>query len=258
MIRKTLPVLLGLLLFVPTTASAGAEIWKPSAGLTLHWQLQGDLDMDVDVEVYDVDMFDTTKQQVEALHERGVKVICYISAGSWENWRPDADKFPDRVLGRKLEGWAGERWLDIRRLDDLRPIMRLRMERCASKGFDGIEFDNVDGYRNDSGFNLKGADQLLYNEFLARAARNAGLAPGLKNDLGQIDDLEDDFAFAVNEQCFQYHECGPLKMFIAADKPVFHVEYELDTSEFCPRARNLGFSSMRKRYSLRAWADPCW
>jgi hypothetical protein len=258
MIRKALLVCCGLLFVTSTTAWAGAEIWDPPAGLTWHWQLQGELDMDVDVDVYNVDLFDTSKDQVHTLHERGVEVICYVSAGSWENWRPDADDFPARVLGRKLDGWAGERWLDIRRLADLKPIMRLRMERCAEKGFDGVEFDNVDGYRNNTGFNLTGADQLRYNKFLARAARDVGLAPGLKNDLGQIDDLEDHFAFAVNEQCFQYHECGALKPFIGAGKPVFHVEYELETSEFCPRARDLGFSSMRKRYSLRAWSDPCW
>ncbi len=238
-------------------AAGGEERWDPAPGLTFQWQLQGELDTSVDAEVYDVDMFDTPGTTVDALHEDGRKVICYISAGSWERWRPDADKFPKAVLGRRLDGWAGERWLDIRKLRKLRPIMNARMDKCAQKGFDGIEFDNIDGYTNRSGFPLRGADQKRFNLYLARAAHRRGLAAGLKNDLGQVRALKPYFDFAVNEQCFQYHECGVLDEFIEAGKPVFHVEYELPRSEFCDKANARGFSSLRKRYSLRAWRRPC-
>ena len=31
--------------------------------------------------------------------------ILYSSAGSFENWRPDQDKFPDSVKGKPLDGW---------------------------------------------------------------------------------------------------------------------------------------------------------
>ena len=106
------------------------------------------------------------------LHADGSAVVCYISAGSWERWRPDADRFPERVLGRS-NGWPGERWLDIRRRGVLRPIMEARLDMCARKGFDAVEFDNVDGYANRTGFPLTGADQLRYNVFLA----NAGASP---------------------------------------------------------------------------------
>jgi hypothetical protein len=44
----------------------------------------------------------------------GRKVICYFSAGSYENWRSDKNDFPSDVLGNKLEHWEGEKWLDIR------------------------------------------------------------------------------------------------------------------------------------------------
>lgn len=234
-----------------------APRWQPEVGASFQWQLQGELDSSFDVDVYDVDMFDTSAAQVGDLHDDGSKVICYVSGGSYENWRPDADDFPKSVLGRKLDGWAGERWLDIRKLRKLRPIMNARMDKCADKGFDGIEFDNVDGYRNRSGFPLTGADQRRYNRYLADAAHDRDLAAGLKNDLDQIDTLEPHFDFAVNEQCFQYHECGMLMPFIDAGKPVFHVEYELARSEFCPQANERNFSSLKKRYSLRAWRRPC-
>lgn len=258
---SVLTILLATAFLLPGNAEWAAggeqEWWHPTPGLTFQWQLQGELDTSIDVDVYDVDMFDTSAATVDELQAGGRKVICYVSAGSWERWRPDARNFPDSVLGRKLDGWPGERWLDIRKLRKLRPVMKERMDKCRNKGFDGIEFDNVDAYQNRSGFPLSGADQKRYNRYLARAAHRRGLAVGLKNDLSQVRALEPYFDFAVNEQCFQYHECGVLKEFIDAGKPVFHVEYELARGEFCEKANARGFSSMRKRYSLRAWRRPC-
>lgn len=240
------------------TGHAGEEeIWHPSPGLTWQLQLQGRLDLAIDADVYDVDMFETSAAQVAELHADGRRVICYVSAGSWERWRPDAGRFPKSLLGRRLEGWPGERWLDIRRLRKLKPIMNARIDKCRDKGFDAIDYDNVNGYRNPTGFPLTAADQKRYNRYLAAAAHRRGLAAGLKNDLEQLDSLEPDFDFAVNEQCFQYHECGAYETFLDAGKAVFHVEYELARSEFCDRANARGFSSIKKRYSLRAWRRPC-
>ena len=240
------------------TGRAGEDgIWRPAFGLTWQLQLQGRLDLSVAVDVYDVDMFETSAAEVAKLHDDDRRVICYVSAGSWERWRPDADEFPEPLLGRKLEGWPGERWLDIRRLRKLRPIMNARIDKCRDKGFDAIDYDNVNAYKNPTGFPLTGADQKRYNRYLAAAAHKRGLAAGLKNDIEQIDALESDFDFAVNEQCFQYHECGAYRRFIDAGKAVFHVEYELPRSAFCDRANARDFSSMKKLYSLRAWRRPC-
>jgi hypothetical protein len=46
------------------------------------------------------------------LKSQGVFVMCYFSAGSFEDWRPDAVDFPSEVLGRN-NGWPGENWLNI-------------------------------------------------------------------------------------------------------------------------------------------------
>ena len=79
-----------------------------------------------------------------------------------------------------------------------------------AKGFDAVEFDNVDGYANRTGFPLTGADQLRYNMLLANEAHRRGLGALLKNDLGQIRALLPYFDVALNEQCLQYDECGRL------------------------------------------------
>jgi hypothetical protein len=108
---------------------------------------------------------------------------------------------------------------------NVRRIMLARLDLAVSRGFDGVEPDNVDGYTNDPGFPLTAADQLDFNRFIADAAHERGLAVGLKNDLDQIPDLVACFDFAVNEQCHEYDECGALQPFVDAGKPVFNAEY---------------------------------
>ncbi|MFE1444293.1 endo alpha-1,4 polygalactosaminidase [Streptomyces sp. NPDC058739] len=260
--RLLLPAALLLLLAGCTTAPDDPEgepsgpRWQPRPGLTWQWQLSGRLDTSVDVPVYDIDGFDHDADTVARLHGDGRKVICYLSTGAFEDWRPDAAGFPRAVLG-KGNGWDGERWLDIRRTDVLEPLMAARLDMCREKGFDAVEPDNMDGYANDTGFPLTAADQLRYNRLIARLAQDRGLAVGLKNDLDQIPELVDDFDFAVNEQCAQYDECDTLTPFITANKAVFHVEYGLPTTRFCPHTHDLHLSSMQKHYNLNAWRRPC-
>ncbi|WP_284579581.1 endo alpha-1,4 polygalactosaminidase [Streptomyces sp. 2P-4] len=268
--RRLLPLLVPLLLLAAACTGqpdddaapdreavpVPGERWRPGPGTSWQWQLSGRLDTSVEAPVYDVDGFDTSREQVAALHRAGRRVICYLSTGAWEEFRPDAAKFPAALLGRG-NGWEGERWLDIRRTAELEPLMAARLDMCRDKGFDAVEPDNMDGYANTTGFPLTAEDQLRYNRLIARLARDRGLAVGLKNDLDQIPQLVGDFDFAVNEQCAQYDECERLAPFTAAGKAVFHVEYELPASRFCAQTRKLGFASMQKMYDLGAWRKPC-
>lgn len=138
--------------------------------------------------VYDVDGFNTTKEQVATLKRAYRRTICYLSTGAWEDFRPDAAAFPESILGEG-NGWEGERWLDIRRLAELERLMAKRFDMCRDKGFDAVEPDNMDGYANESGFPLTADDQLRYNRLIAKLAHDRGMAVGLKNDLDQIPQL---------------------------------------------------------------------
>ncbi|MBT2386045.1 endo alpha-1,4 polygalactosaminidase [Streptomyces sp. ISL-11] len=240
----------------PTGSRAG-DRWQPRPGTRWQWQLDGRVDTTVDVPVYDIDGFENSAGTVAGLHARGRKVICYINAGAWEDWRPDHGAFPKGLLGSRNKGWEGEKWLDIRRLDTLRPIMAARFDMCREKGFDAVEPDLTEGFRNDTGFPLTAAHQLAFNRMLVKLAHDRGLAIGLKNDLDQIPQLVSEFDFAVNEQCAQYGECERLTPFVRAKKAVFHVEYEVGTADFCGPSRKLGLSSMRKRLGLDAWREAC-
>jgi len=228
-----------------------------SPGTSWQWQLTGEIDTSFDVLMYDIDLFDTPKETIDQLHSDGRIVICYFSAGSWENWRPDKDKFPVTVLGINLEGWPDEKWLDIRALDDLAGIMSARLDLAVQKDCDGVEPDNLDGYTNNSGFPLTYEDQINYNTWLAEQAHQRGLRVGLKNDLNQVNDLLASFDWSLNEECHTYNECSLLGPFTQSGKAVFGVEYELDTADFCPQANALNFDFIKKNWDLDAWREAC-
>ncbi|MEA2185903.1 MAG: hypothetical protein QOK16_914 [Solirubrobacteraceae bacterium] len=254
--RRALLTICSLLMTAAIATPAVAAVRRPPANATWQYQLQGAIDVDYPAKVFDIDGLTTPASTVARLHRAGRYVVCYISAGSYENWRSDAKRFPAAVLGKR-NGWPGERWLDIRRLAVLAPIMRARMDVCKAKGFDAVEPDNVDGYTNSTGFPLSAADQLAYNRFLAGAAHARGLAVGLKNDLEQVRVLARRFDFAVVEQCFEFGECGRLAPFRRVRKPVFDVEYRGARASFCPRAARLGINALLKRVDLRAPAWQC-
>lgn len=242
---------------IPTPGPTVEPWWQPSPGVSWQWQLSGSVDTSVDVQMYDIDLFDVPQSTIDQLHASGRVVICYFSAGSWEDWRPDADQFPASVLGNNLEGWPGEKWLDIRQLELLGPLMAARLDLAVQKGCQGVEPDNVDGYANDTGFPLTGADQITYNTWLADQAHIRGLSVGLKNDLDQIEDLVGLFDWALNEECFNFAECDQLLPFISAGKAVFGVEYELEPADFCPVANGMGFDFLKKNWDLDAWRIDC-
>lgn len=231
-----------------------SEWFRPSVDTTWQWQLQpsagGAINTNYDVDVYDLDLFDVPDDITDELHANGRRIICYFSAGSYEAFRDDASEFGPAELGNPLEGFADERWLDVRSAN-VRRIMLQRLDLAAARGCDGVEPDNVDGYDNVPGFDFTADDQLAYNRFLAGAAHERGLAVGLKNALALIPALVDHFDFSVNEQCHEYDECEALLPFIEAGKPVFNAEYESrfvddpqQRQSMCAEASALGLQTL--------------
>jgi hypothetical protein len=213
--------------------------------------------MGVGASVYDIDGADQGAEVVQALKARGRRVICYFSAGTWEEFRDDAEGLPPLVRGLPLSSHPNERWLDVRRIDLLAPVLLARLDTCKAKGFDAVEPDNVDAYDNDSGFPLTSEDQLAFNTWLANEAHARGLAVGLKNDTAQVAALVPYFDFAIVEQCFEFDECEQYTPFVAAGKAVFVAEYRVRPARFCRRSRRLGFSTIFKRPDLNASRAVC-
>lgn len=244
----------------PATLAVVLDWWQPEQGL--HWQVQyvDEIDLAVGADVFDLDLFETTADQIAELHARGARVVCYLNAGAWEEWRPDKDDIPAEVIGADYAGWPGERWLDIRQIDSLAPVLRARLDLCAAKGFDGVSPDNLDGYTNATGFPLTAADQLAFNRWLAAEAHQRGLGIGLKNDPEQAEALAADFDWAITESCFAEGWCELLDPFLSAGKPVLSIEYTdnaLRTADFCPAAKALGSDAILKNRALDAWMEEC-
>jgi len=237
--------------------------WRPQQETVWLYQLSEPVKAPrAGVQVYVLDLFDTPAETVAMLRQSGARVVAYFSAGSWEEWRPDAASYPASVLGAAYEGWPGERWLDIRAVGVLAPILTARLDLAAQKGFDGVDPDNVDGYTNQTGFGLTAAHQLAFNRWLAQEAHRRGLAVGLKNDPEQGAELEPDFDFAVSESCFAGGWCDLWQPFLRAGKPVLAIEYTDAFTEtafrqqVCP-ARPAGLHVVLCRRELDGWGVRC-
>lgn len=249
--------------------------WRPAVNARWQYQLTpaenmaatGNIDTSVSAkpysgagvvkpEVFNFDLYHSdgrtpNAKAVQAVHAAGGKAICYVSAGTWEKWRPDAAAFPAAVKGRK-NGWPGEQWLDIRDTAVLMPIMRARLQKCVQAGFDGVEWDNVDGYANRTGFPLKEADQLYFNAMLANMTHQAGLTVALKNTVELVPQLAPYFDYAVNEECQAYNECGVYTdAFVQQAKAVFQVEYSGTMASIC-KANAANRNAIKKDLDLHA------
>ncbi len=254
---------LTMMIAVPDANAQAGSWWKPTAQqrIALHWVLEKKLNVTDPVQmglrdfngnvlpepdVYDIDGQLNTAETVAYLHGMGKKVICYIDAGVYETYRPDAPQFQaltPQIWGNPDYDWPDSFWLDIRRISELEPIMKARMQDCKTKGFDAIEPDEIDGWENDTGFPITYQDQLNYNKALARWAHEIGMSIGQKGDIIQTRDLVNDFDWTLNEECYQYFECtNPydpildrempgLQLYVQQNKAVFIAEYEVPTAK---------------------------
>lgn len=241
---------------VAATPQVDPPHWEPRVGESFYIQYNSDIDFTRQVDVYNLDGERTTAAQVKLLRDRGVVSVCYVNAGAFEDWRADKGTFPAEVIGEPLDGWPGENWLDIRRLDVLIPIMSARIQKCADKGFVAVDPDNTDGWQQDTGFPIKPADQIAYQRALAAEAHKRGLAIGLKNNPEQLEQLAPIVDFAVNEQCVELEECDRYRSFLASGKPVYTVEYRGNIADIC-RKIPPGMSVIRKDRGLSKGGQTC-
>jgi hypothetical protein len=150
------------------------------------------------VDIYDIDGFLTTPAQVSAIHRSWrartlphPKTICYLDL-AWEDYRPDASPspgaprgatalIPATTLGNVYFGYPQERWVDFRQLDALRPMLTERIAMCARKGFDAVEFDDIEVTDNATGFHLTAGDTKNLLAYAFNLAHSEGMTVLWKN-----------------------------------------------------------------------------
>jgi hypothetical protein len=237
------------------TQAEEAGIVRP--GMRIQYQLSGALDGNADAELFVVDLFETSRAQIDTLHTRGRVVIAYISAGSIEPWRPDVDALPAAAIGNPLPDYPDEAWLDVRE-PSVRQLLVGRLTLAADKGFDGVLLVSLDAYLANSGHDLSADDQLTYNIWLAERAAQAGLAAGLSSDWLHAARLAPSYAFAIDLNCLANQRCAELDPYRAKGRPVFDLETATgETQRVCADASALSLPVTLKRPEFDAWLIAC-
>jgi len=246
---------------------SAAQAWTPLVpGTSWQWQIDGEqidttvLDaVDNPRRMFDVDMEATDAATIARLHDKGIVVVCYLQTGAWESYRADADAYPASVLGNAVDGYPQERWVDIRQIDVLAPIIAARLDAAAAKGCDGIEPDLDDSYTADTGFPLTMADQIAYNTAMIGLAHDRSMSMGLKNGPAIAEQLAPVADWALTESCNLYDECGGYAAFVALGKAVFDAEYTAEgmtLDAFCPADAAAGLDGILKESSETLHAYP--
>jgi hypothetical protein len=260
-----------------TTPSEGAPavaggncstLWMPAPNQSWLWDLDNAVVpvptvasgqvKDYNAQIYDVDLFNSTPEQIASYHAAGKRVLCYVNVGAWEDARPDSGSFdPKCYCGTGHINSAGgctsgsphlmqgfpEWWFDVSGngcTASIQQVLVKRIALAATKGCDGIEPDNTDSYNNNTGWTTTIAQQHAFNLWIADQAHAHCMSVVLKNGSDMLQNpayaasLVVKFDGSLNEQCHQYAECDAYAPFAAAGKPMFNAEYpNTPTPSFC-------------------------
>lgn len=145
----------------------------------------------------------------------GIYSVCYVNA--FQTQPGEQSSWPDEALLRDAEGpvidadWPDEILLDTSTPERRELILETVVpwvQGCATDGYQGVEFDNLDSFtRSDGALSFDG--NLALATDLAQVAHDAGLAVGQKNSAEYTSELREQagFDFAVAEECAAYEEC---------------------------------------------------
>ncbi len=215
----------------PCVATPPASCWYPphldSTGHPMRWDWQIGRVTPLQrtgpraVDIYDIDGHLTTAAEVDKIHSSWQaatlphpKVFCYLDL-AWEDYRPDASpteyggSFPAETLGNIYYGYPQERWVDFRQLDALKPMLDARIQMCAAKGFDAVEFDDIDSFDPPSttGFHLTPGDAQNFLAWADNEVHSYGMTVLWKNSPLLSWWGRDYTDGAVVEECYVYKEC---------------------------------------------------
>jgi hypothetical protein len=192
---------------------------------------------------------------------KGKYSICYVNgfqtqpgdAAMWKRDHPTAILRDGRGRPFSDPGWPDEMLLDTTTAAKRATILKVltkSVARCADRGFDAVEFDNLDSWTRSKG-KLTRSGNLALAAALVRVGHGEGLAVGQKNtpQLGASGRKQTGFDFVVAEECFVYQECGAYTK--AYGKRVIDVEYSDDTERpwatVCASSKRPAMTILRDR-----------
>ncbi len=210
--------------FTDTDPGSGptGEWTLPPAGAGFDYQIGGDYSLPSGVSVVSRDWF-------EGSAASGAYNICYVNAFQTQpdesavNRPDEKSNWPQHLLLNELgddPNWGGEYLVDLssssKRTQAAAHIAGM-VSTCSAKGFDAVEFDNLDSWTRFDGTPLANqvpfgkAEAIAYAELITDHAHGLGMAVAQKNtpQLGSNNSLNlVGFDFAIAEECGRYGECG--------------------------------------------------
>lgn len=247
LLLRAVLVTAALTVLAPATASAFAP---PPANGIFDYQIGGDYPLHDGVSIVSRDWFSGDPAPDPAYS------ICYVNAFQTQADergvdRPDErSNWPRKLVLSKLGDdphWGGEYLVDIRSAAKRKRAARWvgqMIHGCSRKGYDAVEFDNLDSWTRFDGTPLAkkvpfGKRQALaFAKLLATRTHVAGMAVGQKNtaDITPKQSSTVGFDFAIAEECGHYNECDRYRK-VYGDE-VIVIEYHRD--DFDEDCRTIG------------------
>jgi hypothetical protein len=248
-----------LALVLTTAKPAAAADWElPTANAKWDYQIGGDYPLPSGVRVVSRDWF--IGEAPESAYG-----ICYVNAFQTQADEAGVDRpdeksnWPPHLVLTELgddPNWGGEYLIDISTADKREEAAAYVLEHmtseCADKGFNAVEFDNLDSWTRFDGTPVadevpfEKREAVLYAELLVDDAHDLGLAAAQKNttDLTRGEArTQIGFDFAIAEECGRWKECGYYSSLYG--NLVFVIEYRLkDFKKDCKKKK------LRKRLSI--------
>jgi Glycoside-hydrolase family GH114 len=220
------------------------ELWVPTEGARWLARLDGAVDIAEAAEFFYLDADQQPAEDLRALHAQGRQYFCYLSAGTLESFRSDAQLFPAETVGEVVPSFPNEHWLDVRD-ERVRELMARRLEGLAAAGCDGVTLASLGG-EGTTGFDLEVGDLVDYARFLAETSHAAGMSVGLTGPVALTQELWRNVDFGLAVACVQGSGCSEYAALRAAQKPVLYVELGevSDAPDLCKSAQALGFDAI--------------
>ena len=236
------------------SATAGRS---PAPGVTWQAQLSGAVDPSLDVNLFYLDADFTSAAVVSQLRAKGKLVLCYVSAGTFEPWRKDANDFPESVLGQPLADYPREQWLDVRAAS-VRKLMQARLVAMAMAGCDGVYPSTMEAHLHSTGFDITRSDMVAYAGWFATEIHAHGMSAGLSVSADLIPDVQQAYDWALVIDCLA-SGCTPWAPVRQSGRAVLQVEFgdSTDTSRVCNAAASLGFDAIIKRPAFDGFRVGC-
>ena len=239
------------------TSAAGGAPTRPAVDVSWQVQLAGDFDTSIDVNLYYIDLDSIADAQRTALSAAGHHLACYLSAGTYEPWRSDAQAFPAAVIGNPLADYPDEKWLDIRS-SAVTSLMSARLDHYQSVGCNSVAVANVTT-TEDTGFAITNANQSDYLGWLSNEIHQRGLLAGLATGEDRLTEMEPLFDWAYAQSCWVDNRCSDYSPFVTATKAVLAVEFGDATtaSTLCAGVAGSGINLLIKPQDLSASRIAC-